>query len=105
MRAIVVTALIAWSLGCGPPSVRVEWDRECIKQKFVGACEAACSKLGGAVLVDTPYSKNGWADCLCVDSMKGSNAGWDDHRDFKINANDTVPGYEWNWDECKEASK
>ena len=101
IMGLVVAGLFLWALGstaCGEPKRRP--DPGCIKAKFAAACVQACSKLDGAVVIDTPYSRHGWADCTCAANLRGSNAGWDDHRSFKIRSDDVVPGHEWDWHEC-----
>lgn len=102
--ALVTMGLFLWALvlAC-QPSARP--DHECVKAKFVAACTQACSNLGGPVVISTPYSRSGWADCTCAASMEGSSAGWDDHRSFKIWGSNTVPGFEWAWHECWKDSR
>ncbi len=102
LLAAVLSLLVMGTTTCQPPE---RPDQACIKAKFVAACVQACSKLDGAVVIDTPYSKGLWADCTCAASLRGSNAGWDDHRSFQIRGNDTVPGHEWNWHECWKGSR
>ncbi len=102
--SVLIVAALVWlatSTGC-KPSPRP--NPSCVRAKYVAACEQACTKLDGMVVVSPPLFSPGpysAADCTCASSMKGSSAGWDDQRSFPIHGQDTVPGHEWNWHECR----